>query len=506
MIRNLRKGRCTMQVTKKVLLVLSVMVFATAAWANQATPLPVEFNGESVAPVVGWYLHENVTNTDPAGDNYGRLRVYPLTDSGKHGLDFAMPYQIFYCNPDSYNNGACQWTQAEVDAKVLNYLDEASAAGVKLLIDLKDFDIIKNNLPELARRVNLVKDNPAVMGYYLSDEPGMQTGCPSAAQLKAAYDTIKANDPDHPVYGVATEAVMAPNTYNYLESFDVFYRDIYPITNTMSGDDLAVNYTALIEKDVADIAAATSGRVYKLNYSILRQAFDREAHNGKIYPTALQYRYLVYAPISVGVAGDVATFMFSGYSFEDNAPSDTYREDIVYPTLDEYLRIRDLLAQGSAGLTATSTVGDVDFIAGEDLDKVTYVFCGSSSDAVLIAVNNTNGPLSNVDFHLTGLDSAITKAYNVSEDSTLDFFYGTFQDSFDEGYQVKIYRFRDWDWANVPMDCTAAKEKGYTLSADVNGDCYVNLADFAIIATDWLVDCSQVPFDINCGGDTPWFN
>lgn len=38
----------------------------------------------------------------------------------------------------------------------------------------------------------------------------------------------------------------------------------------------------------------------------------------------------------------------------------------------------------------------------------------------------------------------------------------------------------------------------FTLIADLNGDCTVNLIDLAIMASVWLVDCNQLPLDVNC--------
>jgi hypothetical protein len=42
----------------------------------------------------------------------------------------------------------------------------------------------------------------------------------------------------------------------------------------------------------------------------------------------------------------------------------------------------------------------------------------------------------------------------------------------------------------VLPDCTAVQTAGYGLTSDIDGDCYVNFKDFAIIADYWLSDCS----------------
>jgi probable HAF family extracellular repeat protein len=38
----------------------------------------------------------------------------------------------------------------------------------------------------------------------------------------------------------------------------------------------------------------------------------------------------------------------------------------------------------------------------------------------------------------------------------------------------------------------------YTLAGDLNDDCTVDLADFAVMAANWLVDCGAVPTDPAC--------
>ena len=51
-----------------------------------------------------------------------------------------------------------------------------------------------------------------------------------------------------------------------------------------------------------------------------------------------------------------------------------------------------------------------------------------------------------------------------------------------------------------PDNCTEAIQAGYTLNSDLNDDCYVDLADFAVIANEWL-DCI-LPYNPDC--TAPW--
>ncbi|MCF7954713.1 MAG: hypothetical protein K9M75_02815, partial [Phycisphaerae bacterium] len=38
----------------------------------------------------------------------------------------------------------------------------------------------------------------------------------------------------------------------------------------------------------------------------------------------------------------------------------------------------------------------------------------------------------------------------------------------------------------------------YRLAGDINGDCKTNIADFALMAQTWLIDCGATPVDPAC--------
>jgi hypothetical protein len=45
-------------------------------------------------------------------------------------------------------------------------------------------------------------------------------------------------------------------------------------------------------------------------------------------------------------------------------------------------------------------------------------------------------------------------------------------------------------------DCQAVQDAGYSLKADLDGDCEITMEDFALVAQDWL-ECND-PEDVNC--------
>jgi hypothetical protein len=69
------------------------------------------------------------------------------------------------------------------------------------------------------------------------------------------------------------------------------------------------------------------------------------------------------------------------------------------------------------------------------------------------------------------------------------------------GDPVKSQDFRALRaWLNPPVDCAGVVDMDFNGKFDFNNDCYVNFADFADFAENWL-SCTN-PVDSNCS--TPW--
>jgi len=111
--------------------------------AGQADAGSVIINGQKTFPL-GWYALSWYHST-------GEAKTLPLIESAQHGWDYVMPY-----SPFAY----------ATNQEVLNYLDTAQSLGIKVLIDTHTNPVYK-----ITSMVNLVKDHPAVWGYYVEDEP-----------------------------------------------------------------------------------------------------------------------------------------------------------------------------------------------------------------------------------------------------------------------------------------------------------------------------------------------
>jgi hypothetical protein len=110
---------------------------------------------------------------------------------------------------------------AQLGMKVNYNICNVAAGGVHTEALDKD-----EKLALLKKEVEALRDHPALLSWYLYDEPEGQ-GVP-ADSLKEAYDLIKTLDPYHPV----TIVFMAPHMANqYAHVMDIAMTDPYPVPN-----------------------------------------------------------------------------------------------------------------------------------------------------------------------------------------------------------------------------------------------------------------------------------
>jgi Carbohydrate binding domain. len=112
---------------------------------------------------------------------------------------------------------------AEIGMKVhYNLLSVSGGGGVGSKIEgLSD----KEKRERLIEEIKTFRDHPALLGWYISDEPNGISITPS--QLEEIYKTVKENDPWHPVSIV----FMAPflSAKKYIDALDIVMADPYPI-------------------------------------------------------------------------------------------------------------------------------------------------------------------------------------------------------------------------------------------------------------------------------------
>ena len=112
---------------------------------------------------------------------------------------------------------------AELGMKVhYNLLSVSGGGGVGSKIEgLSDTD----KRTRLIEEIKAFRDHPALLAWYISDEPNGHKTDPEI--LKELYNTVKENDPWHPVSIVFTAPVMDSRIYS--ESLDIVMADPYPV-------------------------------------------------------------------------------------------------------------------------------------------------------------------------------------------------------------------------------------------------------------------------------------
>ena len=148
----------------------------------------------------------------------------PLEEA-QHGMTLACPYASTAA-PDA------KW-----HAKMHAYLDAALASGVHVHFALNAYESLSNTaevLSNLTAVVNRYKAHPAILAWYLADEPDGAKIDPSLLQPK--YDLLKRLDPSRPVsmvfnLGGSPVAPAPSNPLPYLSALDLAMVDPYPVPN-----------------------------------------------------------------------------------------------------------------------------------------------------------------------------------------------------------------------------------------------------------------------------------
>ena len=150
--------------------------------------------------------------------------VYPTLPEEEiiKGFNMISPYQKIV--PETINERKAYMDRcAELGMKVnYNLLSVSGGGGVGSKIEgLSDIE----KRERLISEIKIFMDHPALLGWYISDEPNGTNTAPE--KLKEIYRTIKEYDPWHPVSIV----FMAPfiTAKNYSGAMDIVMADPYPV-------------------------------------------------------------------------------------------------------------------------------------------------------------------------------------------------------------------------------------------------------------------------------------
>jgi len=211
--------------------------------------------------------------------------VYPSLPEEEviNGFNMISPYQKVL--PGTLNTRKAYMDRcAQLGMKVhYNLLSVSGGGGVS-----SDVDAIpdEEKLNILKAEIKSFMDHPALLAWYISDEPNGRKVPPR--QLEEIYNTVKAIDPWHPVSVV----FMAPflESKKYADALDIVMADPYPVPNS----------SILQVGDVTDkLRSEFDG---KKPVWIVPQAFGGGEWWGR-EPTAREVRNMTYQAIINGSRG-----------------------------------------------------------------------------------------------------------------------------------------------------------------------------------------------------------
>jgi hypothetical protein len=222
---------------------------------------------------------------DAVLDLYGLPMI--ITGMYTHGVDEL--YETLIPNleaPHGFNTILAYITTEAVNiTAILAFLDRCHQVGINYILEVGEFcekhtseEVDWNGLEKL---ILATRDHPALLGYYLADEPA-GAGIPENI-LRESYEFIKELDPYHPVFMV----FCCVNPAEYELDYDIGMVDPYPVPN---------GPPASISGLLDELAAVGKP------FALVPQAFG----GGEWWwrtPTPLEVRMMTYLALVKGASG-----------------------------------------------------------------------------------------------------------------------------------------------------------------------------------------------------------
>jgi hypothetical protein len=187
------------------------------------------------------------------------------------------------------------------------YLDHAQSVGMKVIVGLSnpafyDGTNLREEFPALAQTcnctdnrefiqyvVNLVKNHPAVWGYYIGDEVDPNDHDKMKSELADVVHQVDPTHPrlfiDNPGHSIAVWHANSP----FFDTSDVIGTDFYPIR------DDSPHYPTIDQTDEVASNTQAYADVHNEGSAFVLQAFSYSNYNipGVPYPTADQMKYML---------------------------------------------------------------------------------------------------------------------------------------------------------------------------------------------------------------------
>ncbi|MBN2451651.1 MAG: hypothetical protein JXR77_14780 [Lentisphaeria bacterium] len=112
------------------------------------------------------------------------------------------------------------WDGPGTNETARQYLDACAAHGVQAFIGFHRAALRNHDLDFVAERVGALMDHPALLAWYLFDEPDLAHQYVAPERLREQYGLIKSLDPNHPVIVTVAQHHRMPD---YHDTYDVYW-------------------------------------------------------------------------------------------------------------------------------------------------------------------------------------------------------------------------------------------------------------------------------------------
>ncbi len=250
------------------------------------------------------------------------------------------------------------------------YLDTSQASGIKVLLELPRRFVRDVDTAAVEAFVTALKGHPALLGWYLADEPTYndELGPLSAADAETLYTTIKRTDPSHPV------AIAFPSTdlaaANYRPAMDVMMVDDYPSVGGSPEFNGFVTWTYSMAR-AAEVARA------ERDFFPVIQGFGTNDGAWRL-PTVAEERFMVFASLQMGATG----LFFWTHDRTDNA----WADEVLSPIVARVKQMRRALIAGERPSFVRALHSDVHATAFRDRrTKAVYIVAVHYRDGTVSA-------------------------------------------------------------------------------------------------------------------------
>lgn len=196
----------------------------------------------------------------------------------------------------------------------LKWLDGLHRIGMFGITGMSSAYIEKKDMEGLRAAVRQMRNHPALLGYYLTDEPSpTKEGC-SPADLQPFYDLMVQEDPYHPVMTTMWTAEYADD---YEPCLDILLFDPYPVTFKRRPLTMVSDFMTRARELIGD----------RKPVWVVPQAFGYDVVKGKegdptwVTPTPEQERCMTYLGLTTGARG-VVYYCYHVYTAYDKAKKD----------------------------------------------------------------------------------------------------------------------------------------------------------------------------------------